>query len=165
MNPQQNWEKTFNERLPLFGHRNWLVVADAAYPLHSAPGIETLVSTQSQQATLEAILKPLRTSQHIRPIIYLDQELEFVEEKDAPGVSAYRDYLKVALKGLAVNSTPHEDIIAKLDRAAEMFSILIVKSTMTIPYTSVFFELDCGYWNPESEARLRATFRSENHKP
>jgi hypothetical protein len=26
---------------------------------------------------------------------------------------------------------------------------------MTIPYTSVFFELDCGYWNAEAEVRLR----------
>jgi hypothetical protein len=26
---------------------------------------------------------------------------------------------------------------------------------MTIPYTSVFFELDCGYWNAAAEQRLR----------
>jgi len=30
--------------LPLFGHRNWIVVADSAYPAHSMPGIETIVS-------------------------------------------------------------------------------------------------------------------------
>jgi hypothetical protein len=32
---------------------------------------------------------------------------------------------------------------------------LIVKTDMTIPYTSVFFELDCGYWNAGAEERLR----------
>jgi hypothetical protein len=26
---------------------------------------------------------------------------------------------------------------------------------MTIPYTSVFFELECGYWDAASEKRLR----------
>jgi hypothetical protein len=26
---------------------------------------------------------------------------------------------------------------------------------MTIPYTSVFFELDCGYWSAAAEQRLR----------
>ena len=52
--------------------------------------------------------------------------------------------------------TPHDEIISKLDHAARMFSILIVKSTMTIPYTSVFIELDCGYWNADAEARLRS---------
>jgi hypothetical protein len=52
--------------------------------------------------------------------------------------------------------TPHEEIISSLDRAARMFSILIVKSTMTVPYTSVFIELGCGYWNADAEARLRS---------
>jgi len=30
-----------------------------------------------------------------------------------------------------------------------------LKTNMTIPYTSVFFELDCGYWHPGAEERLR----------
>jgi hypothetical protein len=42
-----------------------------------------------------------------------------------------------------------------------MFSILIIKSTMTIPYTSVFIELDCGYWDGEREATLRAAIQTE----
>src|ERR1039458_10655620 len=29
--------------------------------------------------------------------------------------------------------------------------MLLIKTDMTIPYTSVFFELDCGYWNAEAE--------------
>jgi hypothetical protein len=33
---------------------------------------------------------------------------------------------------------------------------LIIKTELTIPYTSVFFELECGYWNAEAEERLRA---------
>ena len=50
---------------------------------------------------------------------------------------------------------PHEQIIHKLDQAAEMFRVLILKTDGTIPYTSVFFELDCGYWNADAEQRLR----------
>jgi len=30
---------------------------------------------------------------------------------------------------------------------------------MRIPYTSVFFELDCGYWNDQAEKKLRALMR------
>jgi hypothetical protein len=26
---------------------------------------------------------------------------------------------------------------------------------MTLPYTSVFLQLDCGYWNADQESRLR----------
>ena len=163
MKPLSDWVHTIEERMPLFGHRNWLVVADAAYPAQSRPGIETILSGESQQATMETVLSHLRTCRHVRPIVYVDRELEYVDEKDAPGVGGYRRWLQTTLEGLTVNYAPHEEIIAKLDRAAQMFSILIIKSTMAIPYTSVFIELDCGYWDADSEARLRAVIqRGEN---
>jgi hypothetical protein len=47
-------------------------------------------------------------------------------------------------------------MIFKLDRAAEMFRLLLVKINMRIPYCSVFFELECGYWNAQAEDRLCA---------
>jgi hypothetical protein len=165
MKPLSDWVHTIEERMPLFGHRNWLVVADAAYPAQSRPGIETILSGESQQTTMETLLAHLRTCEHVRPIVHVDRELEFVDEKDAPGVGGYRQWLKTTLEGLTVNSAPHEEIIAKLDLAAQMFSILIIKSTMTIPYTSVFIELDCGYWDAESEARLRADLQRGESNP
>ena len=33
---------------------------------------------------------------------------------------------------------------------------------MTIPYTSIFFELDCGYWSAEAEQRLREAIAAAN---
>ena len=150
------WEKTLDERLPFFGHRNWIVVADAAYPAQSSQGIETIVSGVSQQIAVKSILARLRACKHIRPVIHVDRELALVDEKDALGIDSYRNWLKGALKGLSVTMTPHDEIITKLDYAAHMFSVLIVKSTMTIPYTSVFIELDCGYWSADAEARLRS---------
>jgi L-fucose mutarotase/ribose pyranase (RbsD/FucU family) len=154
--PIAKWEKTLDERLPFFGHRNWIVVADAAYPAQSSPGIETIVSGVSQQVAVKTVLARLRACKHVRPIVHVDRELTLVDEKNAPGVENYRNWLKSALKGLSVTLTPHEEIISKLDRAARLFSILIVKSTMTVPYTSVFIELDCGYWNADSETQLRS---------
>jgi hypothetical protein len=32
---------------------------------------------------------------------------------------------------------------------------VILKSTLAIPYASVFLELGCGYWNGDAEKRLR----------
>ena len=151
-----SWEKILDERLPLYGHRNWIVVTDAAYPSQSCPGIETIVSGVSQQVAIKKVLARLRACRHVHPVIHVDQELALVDEKDAPGVESYRNWLKGALKGLSVTMTPHDEIISSLDRAAHMFSVLIVKSTMTIPYTSVFIELGCGYWDAASEARLRS---------
>jgi hypothetical protein len=52
---------------------------------------------------------------------------------------------------------PHQQMIAKLDESAKMFRVLIFKSTLAIPYTSVFLEMDCGYWTSEAEQRLRSS--------
>jgi hypothetical protein len=32
---------------------------------------------------------------------------------------------------------------------------------MTVPYTTVFFELDCGYWPAEAEKRLRQAMQKD----
>ena len=46
----------------------------------------------------------------------------------------------------------HVEIIAKLDESAKLFRILILKTLLTIIYTSIFIQSDCGYWTSESEA-------------
>jgi hypothetical protein len=51
---------------------------------------------------------------------------------------------------------PHEQLIAKVNEAASAFQVVIVKTNTTLPYTSVFLELDCAYWDDEREALLRA---------
>ena len=85
MKPSAKWEKTLDERLPFFGHRNWIVVADAAYPAQSSQGIETIVSGVSQQVAVKTVLTRLRACKHIRPVIHVDRELALVDEKDAQG--------------------------------------------------------------------------------
>ena len=52
-----------------------------------------------------------------------------------------------------------DEIIAELDRAGQKFHILLLKTNLTIPYTSVFLQLECGYWNADSEKRLRAALQ------
>ena len=116
----------------------------------------------TQETVVEYLIARVRESRHVRTRIRVDSELAYVAERDAPGVDRYRSWLEKALAGQNVNKTPHEEIIAKLDQAAQMFSVLIVKTDMTIPYTSVFFELDCGYWNETSESRLRAAIREQS---
>ena len=149
------WERELSALLPLFGHRNWIVVADSAYPAQSKPGIETIVANADQVHVVRKVLDAITACRHIRANVYADKELGFVDENDAPGISEYRKQLDAALYGAKVNHIPHDEIIHKLDLSAEVFRILIVKSDMTIPYTSVFFELDCGYWNAAAEERLR----------
>lgn len=151
------WGQRLVECLPLYGHRNWIVVADSAYPAQARPGIETIVSNADQIEAVRTVVDAIGACKHIRASIYTDHEIDYVAEIDAQGVSAYRRQLDGLFEGSERKQLPHEEIIARLDHAAEMFQILIVKTDMTIPYTSVFFELECGYWNAEAEGRLRSS--------
>ena len=46
--------------------------------------------------------------------------------------------------------------IANLAKASQNFQVLIIKTTMTIPYTTVFLQLDCAYWSADAERKLRS---------
>jgi hypothetical protein len=150
-----NWKQILNDRLPFYGHRNWIVIADSAYPAQARNGIETIVSGADHIQVLEYVTKLLLAAKHVRPIILIDRELKYVPEADAPGIGVYRSQLDGMLEGREVQTLPHEQIISKLDSAGATFRILIIKTNMTLPYTSVFLQLDCAYWSPADEQRLR----------
>lgn len=153
---QESWQAKLKKELPLLGHRNWIVIADSAYPWQTAPGIETINTGASQLDVVHAVLEALGQVKHVKPTIYLDTEMPQVPEADAAGITAYRDGLTKLLGQREVQSLPHEKIIAKLDEAGKTFHVLLLKTNLTIPYTSVFLQLDCAYWNADAEKRLRA---------
>jgi hypothetical protein len=157
-----SWQGRLAGALPEYGHRNWIVVADSAYPKQSAAGIETIATGQGQIEVLERVLDAIAEAPHVQAVVMLDAELDSVVEADAPGITDYRNQLKGCLQGKQVKVMPHEDIIAELDQASEMFNVLILKTDMVLPYTSVFLQLDCGYWNADKEKRLRARFERNN---
>jgi len=150
-----NWEQRLTQELSALGHRNWIVVADSAFPLQISPGIEVVVSGEDHFVVLEKVLKAIDHSRHIRPRVYLDKELSFVTEDLAPGIDACRARLDGLLDGRDVSPVLHEELIARLDQVARTFRILMIKTNLDLPYTSVFMELDCGYWTPQSEAQMR----------
>ena len=156
------WQSRLHSVLPEYGHRNWIVVADSAYPKQSAAGIETIATGKGQLEVLDVVLDAISEAQHVQAIVMLDAELDSVSQADAPGVDEYRARLKESLKGKQVKVMPHEDIISQLDKDSKMFNILLLKTNLTIPYTSVFLQLDCGYWNAEKEKRLRNLIAGQN---
>jgi len=151
----KQWELSVARLLPLFGHRNWIVVADSAYPAQSNAAIETIATEADHIDVLTATLDAIDRSRHVRANIFVDSEFRFVEEQDAVGVARYRQDFERLIGNRETHVIPHDQIIAKLDECAKLFRVLILKSTLTIPYTSVFFELDCGYWTRAAEERLR----------
>ena len=113
------WEDILKDRLQLYGHRNWVAIADSAYPAQSKQGIETIVANDSHTTVLASTFEILREWKHVKPKIYTDQELSFITEDDAPGVTSYREQLDIFLKGCEVCTLPHEQIISRLDRIGE----------------------------------------------
>jgi hypothetical protein len=149
------WMDTLSGYIPALGHRNWIVVADSAFPLQISPGIETIVTGEDHFAVLEKVLQAVDGAKHIRPKVWLDKELAFVSEDLAPGADEARRRLGEALEGRGAAPVLHEDLIARLDQAGKAFKVVMVKTTLAVPYTSVFLELDCGYWPSENEAKMR----------
>ena len=151
----QSWKQTLMEKLPFLGHRNWIVVVDAAYPAQTSPGIVTILCDDPQEQVVKTVVEALAGTKHVRPVIYLDKELQYVAEKNAPGITAYRNALNTVLSKSKPEVMLHENIISMLDEAGKTFNIILLKTKLTLPYTSVFFKLECGYWTDDAEKQLR----------
>jgi hypothetical protein len=149
------WRAKVAETLPLLGHRNWILIVDSAYPLQASPGIETVDTNTDQLEVVRYVLGAIGNSIHTRPDIFMDAELPFVSDQDAPGASHYRAEIGDLLRAYPVETVPHEKIIAKVDEASKLFHVLVLKTNMAIPYTSVFIRLNCKYWGDDAERRLR----------
>lgn len=152
---QKSTKQIVESRLPSLGHRNWIVVADSAYPLQTAPGIETITVNETQLGATIAVLQCLEKTKHVRPAIFLDKELSYLDDRLSTGITSFRTNLDKILKGKPVERMLHEDIIKMLDEAGKSFKVLLIKTPHVQPYTSVFFRLECGYWSEASEKALR----------
>jgi hypothetical protein len=155
--PTPSWKRHLARRLPALGHRNWIGIVDAAFPLQTAPGIEMIPTGTAHLTVLKEILDEVGRADHVRPRVLLDAELDHVSETHAPGIGLLRNKLAKLLGGQVVISLPHEEILKKLDTTGRLFHILLFKTTLTLPYTSVFLELDCGYWSDEAERDMRVS--------
>ncbi len=155
------WKKEFSQQLPLLGHRNWILVVDQAYPLQSAAGIEIIDTQQPLKPVLGELLRMISTAGHIKPIIYTDLELNYLNDSICPGSEAARNDLKEVLKEYPLHTLLHEEVFGKLDQASKLFQVIVLKTTSRIPYSSVFIELDCGYWTTEGEQALRAKMKAD----
>ena len=143
--------------LPLLGHRNWIVVADSAFPLLIAQGVQTALVHGDPLDVAEKVLAAVDGSPQVAATVFLDRELAAVPEADAPGIDTYRERLDELLEDRPVERELHGDLLVQLGREADTYCVLVLKTDSTLPYTSLFLRLDCGYWTPEAEERLRAS--------
>lgn len=160
---QPDWHAKLAQAMPLLGHRNWILVVDSAYPLQISPGVETIETNGNQLDVVRMVLRAINHTAHVSPSIYMDAELPFITDADAPGASVYRMQVGELLHDYTIESLPHEKIISMIDEAGKTFQVLVLKTNMTIPYTSVFIRLDCKYWTAEQEKHLRTKMGAAGH--
>lgn len=137
------WKDRLIELLPLFGHRNWIIVADGAFPMSSQPGIETIHSFDTLPNTLSQVLEMIGKCPHLRPEAMLADELnglpadiaEPLRTEVLGQVSDYRPYFE-----------SHVTILQEMYRHASNYRILMIKTHAYVPFTSAFLKLECGYW-------------------
>lgn len=151
-----SWQLQFDSLLPLLGHRNWIIIADQAFPLQASPGMVYIDTRTSLPAVARYAMQQLDSAAHVSPVLYVDRELSYV-----PGAVAYQDSLKQIFKGQPVQTLLHDSVFAKLDKTAGLFKVVVLKTNATLAYSSVFVNLDCKYWNAMKEQQLRAAIKEK----
>lgn len=152
---EASWQEILEEDLHLLGHRNWILVVDKAFPEQSSPGMKYLYVEQDLLPTLEYVLGKVEASSHVKPIIYQDKELSYITADQIKGIDDFRSEAKMVLAEREVNTLLHDEVFGLLDESSSLFRVLVIKTNCTLPYTSVFLQLDCSYWNGDQEKVLR----------
>lgn len=155
MNNSKNWNQELEDILPLLGHRNWILVVDKAFPLQSAEGMKYINTGAPFFEVLDTTIACIKKASHVKAILYTDAELNYLTDGLVPGISDFRTGLSKSLEGSNVQTLMHNDIFSRLDEASKLFNVVVIKTESVMPYTSVFIELDCGYWTTENETKLR----------
>lgn len=155
--PADNWQSQFEKQLSLSGHRNWVLVVDKAFP--EQPGMSVINTGERLLPVLKKILGLIDSSTHVKPNIYTDLELQYMDDTLATGVADYKHKLQSVLHNLPVQSILHDSVFLKMNAAQKLFSVTVLKTEEVIPYSSVFIELDCKYWNSEKESELRGKLK------
>lgn len=153
------WQEELERMLPLMGHRNWVLIVDKAFPMQGSSQIKLVDTGEALPHVLDITLKAISNEEHIRPIIYTDKELEYLDELYCDGIRALRKELYKTIQsnttGIKIQTLLHNEVFAKLDAASKLFSVLVLKTETTLPYTSIFIEFDCKYWSEAQENELR----------
>ena len=149
----EDWNVFLEDVLPMLGHRNWIVITDMAYPLQSGQGITTLYADEPYLEVLKTVNEKIKAAPHVFAHVYNDKELEYITEEMVPGIGELRSGIR-SICGPEAKSVMHEELISRLDEAGKLFSVLIIKTPLTVPYTTTFFELDCAYWDSVRQSTL-----------
>ncbi|RYD22863.1 MAG: hypothetical protein EOP88_06465 [Verrucomicrobiaceae bacterium] len=158
---EQTWQAAVDRQAGQLGYRNWIVIAEASFPAHSRPGIRQVNASVDIPEALDYVLNALEQTENVRPHVYVTRELRSVENDFAPGIEDLRKRLKGSLHGHEPAELDQQSLLTLLEDANRSFDVLVVRTPTALPYSSVFLELQPGYWDVDSEMRLRDQIERE----
>ncbi len=161
MTTDQSWRAEVNRQAGQLGYRNWIVIAEASFPAHSRPGIRQVNASVDVPEALDYVLKTLEQTENVRPQVYVTREMRSVENDFAPGMDDHRKRLIASLHGHETTELDQQSLLTLLEDANRSFDVLVIRTTSALPYSSVFLELQPGYWDIDSETRLRDRIQRE----
>lgn len=155
------WKGAVERQASQLGYRNWIVIAEASFPAHNQPGIRQVSAPVEVPEALDYVLHTLEQTENVRPQVYLARELRSVENDFAPGIDTVRARIQNALHGHEPTELEQQSLLTLMEDANRNFDILVVRTQTALPYSSVFLELRPGYWDADSESRLRERIEQE----
>ena len=155
------WQTAVKKQSAQLGYRNWIVITEASFPAHNRPGLRQVTASAEIPEVLDYVLSAMEQTETVRPQIYLTRELRAVENDFAPGIDDLRKRLTQSLHGHEPTELDQQSLITLLESANRSFDVLIIRTPTALPYSSVFLELQPGYWDVDSETRLREKIERE----
>ena len=158
---KSDWQSAVDRQAGQLGYRNWIVIAEASFPAHNRPGIRQVSAPVDVPEALDYVLRALEQTENVRPQIYQTRELRSVENDFAPGIDDLRKRLESSLHGHETTEIDQQSLLTLLQDANRSFDVLVIRTPTALPYSSVFLELQPGYWDVDSETRLREKIERE----
>ena len=143
------------QELPLLGHRNWIVVTDMAYPLQTNPGVVTYYTDWSYPEVIRWVQQKIDAMPHVYAHVFRDEEYRFLEDGICPGIDGLKKEVAEVLPEERITFCPHDELLNRMDSVSQQYRVIVIKTPLLKPYTSVFWELDCKYWDQEKQRLLK----------
>lgn len=156
-----SWQTAVDHQTRQLGYRNWIIITEASFPAQNRPGIRQVNAPVEVPEVLDYVLQSMEQTENVRPRVYVTREMRSVENDFAPGIDAFREKLKTALHSHETTELDQQSLITLMEDANRSFDVLVIRTPTALPYTSVFMELQPGYWDAESESRLRQRIERE----
>jgi len=158
------WKVAVDKQVAQLGNRNWIIIAEASFPAYNRIGVRQVNAEVEIPEALDYVLNVMERTENTRPNVYLARELRSVKNDYAPGIDSLRKSITDSLHGHEAIQIDHQSLQLLIEGANRNFDVLVIRTQTALPYSSVYLELLPGYWDADSEEKLREQIENERRR-